>query len=102
MQSFAAAHINHVRIRRGYGDTTHRAGWLVCKNWIPGAAIVSRLEDSAIDLRHIKNVWLRRHACHRARSPATEWTNVAPVKRLQKVLTHLAHGARTYRHKRRR
>src|SRR3977135_1111773 len=91
MQTFAAANIDHVRIRRRYRDTSNRAGWLILEDWLPGSSIIGRLEYAAIHLRHIKNVWLRRHSHRCSCATAAERPDVEQTKRLQKFLFHLGH-----------
>ena len=86
MQTFAAADINDIRIGNRHGDGTDRTGWLIIKDRLPGSPVIGRLENAAIDLRHVKDIWLRGNAGDRARSTAAEWSDVAPSQRARKTL----------------
>ena len=70
-------------------DTAMRAdrtGWLIVKNRLPGSPVIGRFENAAIDLRHVKDVWLRGNAGDRTSSTAAEWSDVAPSQRASKTL----------------
>src|SRR5207248_1954330 len=78
MQPFAAADINDLRIGNRDGDSADRTGWLIVKNRLPGSPIIGGLEDAAIDLGHVKNIWLRGNAGDCTGPTAAEWSDVAP------------------------
>src|SRR6185295_1137387 len=61
MQPFTAADINDLRIGNRHRDGTDRTGWLIVKNRLPRSPAIGRFENAAIDLRHVKDVWLREH-----------------------------------------
>src|SRR6266550_245672 len=85
MQSFAAADINDFRIGNRHCDGADRTGWLIIKNRLPRPPIICRLEHAAIDLRHVKDIWLRKNAGDRASPTAAERSDVAPSQRAIKT-----------------
>src|SRR5438034_11591416 len=92
MQPFTAAYINDLRIGNRHRDGTDRTGWLIVKNRLPRSPIIDGFEDAAIDLRHIKNIWLRGNTSDCTSSTATERSDIAPSQRA--VETHVG-GQRT-------
>ena len=89
LQSFAASHINDVRIRRRHRDRAHRLCRLAVENRIPRLAVVGALPHSAIHLRHVKQVGLAGHSRRGHRSSATEGPNAPPSHVLIKLRTEL-------------
>src|SRR5438132_9131091 len=87
MQPFAAAHVNDRRIGNRHCDGADRTGWLIVKNRLPGSPIIDRFEDATIDLRHVKDIWLRGNASDCTSPTAAEWSDVAPSQRA--VQTHV-------------
>src|SRR5438105_15566641 len=87
MQPFTAAYINDLRIGNRHRDGTDRTGWLIVKNRLPRSPIIDRFEDAAIDLRHVKNIWLRGNAGDRTSSTAAERSDASPSQRA--VKTHV-------------
>src|SRR6476660_8182568 len=86
MQPFTAADINDLRIGNRHRDGTDRTGWLIVKNRLPRSPVIGRFENAAIDLRHVKDVWLRGNAGHRTSSAAVEWSDGAPTQRASRTL----------------
>src|ERR1700751_4920828 len=86
MQPFTSAYINSLRIGNRHRDGADGTGWLVVKNRLPRSPIICRLEDAAIDLRHVKDVWLRGNDGDCTSSTAAEWSDVAPSQRASKTL----------------
>ena len=86
MQSFAAPDVNDVRIRNRNRQRADRAGRLIIENRLPGAPVIGRLENAAIDLREIENVRLRRHAANRAHPSAAVRPDVAPMEEVREIL----------------
>src|SRR5437016_6124188 len=78
MQPFAAAHINDLRIGNRHCDSADRTGRLIVKNRLPCSPIIDRFEDAAIDLRHVKNIWLGGNAGDCTSPTAAERSDVAP------------------------
>src|SRR5207248_10959339 len=93
MQPFTAAYINDLRMGNRHRDGTDRTGWLIVKNRLPRSPIMERFENAAIDLRHVKDVWLRGNAGDCTSSSDAEWSDVAPSQRASKTLRGRA-GAR--------
>src|SRR6202022_2611020 len=60
-QAFAAADINHVRIRRSNRQRADGTSGLIVKNRVPGSAIVIGLPHSAVVRRHVEHIRLRRN-----------------------------------------
>ena len=58
MEPFAAAHVDHVRIRRRHRHRADGAGGLVVEDGIPGAAVVVRLPDAAVVDADVEDVGL--------------------------------------------
>src|SRR5437762_6023339 len=85
MQSFAAADINDLRTGERHCDGADRTGWLIVKNRLPGSPIIGGLEDAAIDLRHVKDIWLSGNAGDRTSPTAAERSDVAPSQRVIKT-----------------
>src|SRR5207247_650870 len=79
LQSFAAAHINNVRVGRCTGQRADVARGLVVENRIPGVAEVSGFPDAAIDGRHVEDVRLVRHAGDGNGAASAEWSDAAPA-----------------------
>src|SRR5207249_7649056 len=79
LQSFAAAHINNVRVGRCNGQRADGARGLVVENRIPGVAEVSGFPDAAIDGRHVEDVRLVRHAGDGNGAASAEWSDAAPA-----------------------
>jgi hypothetical protein len=86
MQPFTAAYINDLRIGNRHRDGTDRTGWLIVKNRLPRSPIIDRFENAAIDLCHVKDIWLRGNARDCTSSTAPEWSDVAPSQRASKTL----------------
>src|ERR1700722_4271194 len=80
MQSFAAAHKNNVWIGWRNGNRSDRLRRLVVENRIPGASVVVRFPDSAIDLTYKKNVGLACAARSGASAPAAKRSDHAPMQ----------------------
>ena len=78
-QSFAAAHVNDVRIRRCDRQSPDGAGRLIVEDRSPCVAKVSGLPDTAIVGRHVKHILLSRNACDGHRAPASKWADHAPA-----------------------
>src|SRR5690349_18068540 len=78
-QSFAAAYINDVRIRRCQSERSDRTCWLAIKHRIPCAAEVVSLPNPAVVRRHEKDIWLIGNACDRDGASGPEWANTAPA-----------------------
>src|SRR5260370_39207954 len=85
MQPFAAAHINDLRIGNRHRDSADRTGWLIVKNRLPRSSIIDRFEDAAIDLRHVKDIWLRGNAGDCTSPTTAERSDVAPSQRAIKT-----------------
>src|SRR5438552_163258 len=92
MQPFTAAYINDLRIGNRHCDSADRPGWLIVKNRLPGSPAVCRLEDAAIDLRHVKDIWQRGNAGDCTSAAAAERSEVAPS---QRAIETRVGGART-------
>src|SRR4029077_20060 len=86
MQPFTAAYINDLRIGNRHRDGTDRTGSLIVKNRLPRSPIIDRFKNTAIDLRHVKDIWLRGNAGDCTSSTAAEWSDVAPSQRTSKTL----------------
>ncbi len=87
LQTFSAAHINHVRIRRRHGNRPHRpTASRIVKNRRPGIPGVGGLPHAAIHRRHIKKIWLSLHTAYCHRPPSAEWPNASPLQLLKKFL----------------
>src|SRR5437762_3792237 len=78
MKPFSTAHINDLRIGNRHGDGADRTGWLIVKNRLPGSSIIDGFEDTAIDLRHVKDIWLRGNTSDCTSPAAAERSDVAP------------------------
>src|SRR5438045_80110 len=76
MQSFAAADVDHVRIRNRNRDRTDGSRRLIVEDWLPGPAVIGCFENTAVDLREIKHIRLRGNTAHRADSPTTKRPDV--------------------------
>ena len=57
LQAFAAADVDDVRIRWRQRDRADRAGRLVVEDRNPGASVVGRLPDAAVDRRRCRTRW---------------------------------------------
>ncbi len=64
---------------------------------IPGAAVVVRLPDTAVDLAHVENVWLAGNAGRGAGAAAAKRADHAPMQLLVSVLGNLLRAARRER-----
>ena len=60
---------------------------MIVEDRLPGAAGIIGPKDATIDLRHVENVRLRRHAGDGAGSPAAEWADVSPMEKTRKIGT---------------
>src|SRR5881394_1629842 len=89
MQSFAAADIDNVRVRNRNRDRANRSSGLIVKDRLPRPAVIGRFENAAIDLRKIKNIWLRRHTADGADASAAKRPNVSPAEHAGKILLRL-------------
>src|SRR5690349_10986686 len=89
LQSFATADIDDVWIGWRYRNAPDRAGRLIVENRIPRAAIVIRLPNSTVHLRHIENTRLRRNARQCTHATSTAWADAAPVKRAKEFRIEL-------------
>ena len=78
LKTLTAPHINHVRIRRRYGNGSNRARRLIIKKRRPRVAEVRRLPYPAVHRRHVKHICLLRHAGDRHRPPAPKRPNAPP------------------------
>src|SRR5215471_19449222 len=80
MQSFTAANVNEIRIRRRDRKRTDRSRWLIIKNRLPRPAVIVRLKYATVHRRHVENVRLRGHTADRTCPPATVRSNVSPTQ----------------------
>ena len=94
MQTFAAANINNVRIRRRNRDRANRSCRLLIKQRLPRAAIVGRLPHSTVHCADVENIRLAGNAAHRARPPAAKRPDIAPLHLLQDRSVELLCGKR--------
>src|ERR1700678_560163 len=92
VQPFAASNINNVGIGSGYRDGPNGLRRLVIENRIPGAAVIVRLPDSAVDLADVKNVRLGGHAGGSAGTASAKGADHAPVEILISILGNLLRG----------
>ena len=79
LQSFPAADIDHIRIRRRNGDGADRPRRLVIENRVPRATVIVRLPHSAVHLPHVKHAGLAGHAGGSAGASAAKWADHPPV-----------------------
>ena len=79
MQSFAAAHVDDIRIGGRDRDRADRAGRLVIEDRIPCAAEVVGLPHAAIHRADVEDIRLAGNAAIRARAPSAKRTDVAPM-----------------------
>src|SRR5438132_11713436 len=89
VQSFAAADIDHVRVRRRDGYRTDGAGRLRIKDRLPCAAEIVSLPDAAVAHTDIELAWPPGHASDRFGSSAAIRPDAAPLQRLQQLRLHL-------------
>ena len=94
MQAFAAGDINNVGIRRRYCDGADRLRGLVVEDGCPGAAVVVRLPNSAVDLAHVENIRLAGNASGGAGAASAKRADHAPMQILISILRNLLCGAR--------
>src|SRR5438477_3076496 len=78
MQTFAAANVNDVRIGNRHRDGADRAGWLIVKNRLPCSSVIGGFENAAVDLRHVKDIWLGRNAGDGVCATTAKRANVTP------------------------
>src|SRR5689334_8134206 len=78
LQTFSAADVNHVWIRRRHGEGSHGTAGLVVENRVPGIPKVRGFPDSTIDRSHIKDVGLMRHARNGYGTSSSKGSNAAP------------------------
>src|SRR6266852_1745738 len=78
LQSFAAAHINNVRVGRRDRESADGTAGLLIENGIPRAAKIVGLPHAAVYRGHIKNVGLMQHAGDRHSAAAAKWPDAAP------------------------
>ena len=62
LQSFAAAHVNDIRVGRSNGKRADGTAGLIVENRIPGVAEIGGLPDAAVDRGHVEDIRLMRHA----------------------------------------
>ncbi len=79
MQPFAAADVNDLRVGRRDNDGADRAGRLLIENRLPGAAVVRRLPDAAVDRADVEDVRLAGNSCQGASASAAKGANIAPT-----------------------
>ena len=79
MQPFAAGHVHHVAIGGRHCDCADRLRVLPVENGIPGASIICRFPNSAIDLANIEDIRLIRDARSGASATPTKRADHAPV-----------------------
>src|SRR5262249_13448569 len=77
---FAAADVDHVRVRGGDGDGADRCDRLRIEDRQPGAAGVGRLPDAAADRAEVEGARLPRHAGHAVDAAAAERSDHAPAQ----------------------
>ena len=79
VQAFAAAHINDVVVGRCDCDSADGLRVFTIEDGEPGAAVVGRLPDPAVDLPDVKDVRLIGYTGTGARAAAAERPDHAPV-----------------------
>ena len=89
MQALAAGYINDVGIGGSDSDGTNRLRGFMIEDGIPGAAVVVRLPDASIDLRHIEDVWLAGDSDGSAGAPPAKRTDHTPVQIAVEALGNL-------------
>jgi len=62
MQALAAGDINNAGIRGADGDKRRLDCSIRDRRWCPGAAVIVRFPNSAIDLAHVENIRLSGNA----------------------------------------
>ena len=92
MQAFAAGYINDIGIRGSYCDGANRLRRFVVEDRRPGAAIVVRLPDSAVDLAYIENIRLAGHAGGGSGAASAKWADHAPMQILISIFWNLLCG----------
>src|SRR5947209_17558195 len=80
LESFAAADVDDVGIRRREGESADGAGGLVVKDGFPDVAVVGRFPDAAIVGRHVEDVGLGGEACYADGASAAEGADHAPTQ----------------------
>jgi hypothetical protein len=80
MQPLTTANIDHIRVRRGYGNRADGAGRLVVKDRLPRATVIVGLPHSAIAHADVKDVRLGGHAGDAACASATVRADRSPVE----------------------
>src|ERR1017187_1933549 len=79
MESFTAADVNNLRVRRRNNDGADRSGGLLIENWLPRAAIVGGLPDASVDRADEEDIWLAGHTGCGASASTTEGADIAPT-----------------------
>src|ERR1700722_1480060 len=79
VEALAAAHINDVGVGRGYRDGADRLRRLVIEDRVPGAAVVVRFPNAAIDLADVEHIRLAGDARRGPGATAAKWADHAPV-----------------------
>ncbi len=80
MQAFTRAGVDDVGIGWSDGERADGAGGLVVEDGDPGAAVVVGLEDSAVDLRDVEDVGLRRDTGRGAGASAAQGSDGSPAE----------------------
>ena len=89
MQALAAGYVDDVGIGGSDGDGSNRLRGFTIEDGIPGAAVVVRLPDAAVDLPHIKDVWLAGDSDGSAGAPPAKRTDHTPVQIAVEALGNL-------------
>jgi hypothetical protein len=84
MQPFSAADIDYVRVRNRNSDSTDRSCGLLIEEGRPGAAIVIRLPDAAVDYSYIEYIRMSRNSGGSLSATTSIRADSAPVERLKK------------------
>ena len=85
LQSLAAPDVDDVRVRRREGDGADRPARLVVEDREPGAPVVGRLPDAAVDDADVEDVGLARDAGGGFGAAPAKGPDVAPVHLVEKL-----------------
>jgi hypothetical protein len=60
---------------------------LIVENRLPDSSVIRGLENAAVDLCHVKDIWLGRNAGDSVRATTAKRADVAPPQRATKIRT---------------
>src|SRR5213080_2018612 len=94
-KAFAAAYVNHVRIRCCDSQSADCASLLIIKHGIPSAPIVRCSPDAAVIRRHKEDIRLRLYPRDSHAAPAAKWADQSPAQFLIKLGIELLGGGKS-------